>query len=96
MKRGTVTVQGGPPQFSVQNWAALRPGDNILLSRKPGTTEAGTVDDVSLDGDIIWLRQYAASTRRLIHATDFVEIRCSSEQFSVSRIAALMSIKQVP
>lgn len=62
--------------FLVPDWTLLCPGDQILVQELPGQWQAGTVDQVAEAGDVLWMRDSALNSRRLIHTTDVAGIFC--------------------
>jgi hypothetical protein len=50
-------------------WADLQPGDFVALARRGGPVHAGTVEDRTADGLIIWIRT-GLNERQLFHLED--------------------------
>ena len=79
----------------VEDWTALRPGDQILIQELSGHQQAGTVDQVSDAGDVLWIRYSGLNSRRLIHTAEIVEITCQAAQIEPPRLAALLNTQTI-
>ena len=54
------------------NWAAIQPGDRVVLYGSKPEMHA-TVEDRTADGSVIWIRD-ELNERRLIHIDDYSEV----------------------
>jgi hypothetical protein len=58
----------------VADWTALKRGDRIWIRRKGQTTVAGSVDDRTFDGNILWILPHGTSERKMYHRSDGDEV----------------------
>lgn len=58
----------------VPDWAGLRRGDAVELRRGDALVRRGTVEDLTPDSTMLWLSQYGAENREIIHREDGYEL----------------------
>lgn len=63
-----------PFQLEVSDWRVLV-GCQVEIQFPNGVTDAGTVEAVTFDGEILWLQQQGAVPRRLVERERGMEIR---------------------
>lgn len=54
--------------YTVSDWTALK-GCDVQIWSGSTVIDNGTVDDATYDGEILWLKQDGATTRRLVQKT---------------------------
>ena len=59
----------------LKSWAGLVIGEEVEVLRGSEVVCAGRVDDVSLNGNVLWLRGKDAAQRQLFVAADGVRVR---------------------
>ncbi|MCA4134038.1 Hpt domain-containing protein [Arthrobacter sp. M4] len=67
------------PDFCDIDWRTLT-GQKVEIEIANGITDAGVVDTVTMDGQILWLRQDGAIPRRLVEKGPGVGIRVLSRE----------------
>jgi hypothetical protein len=85
-----VTRHKHPELTSVRNWTALRTGDRVLIEETSGGQRTGFIDEISLSGNVLWIRYSALNSRQLIHKTEVADIKCRPEEINTARLAALL------
>lgn len=64
-----------PTDAAVSDWTDLRPGQGVTVIEGGHPTVAGTIDAITPDATIIWVRLRGPAPRRLFLCTDPVIIR---------------------
>jgi hypothetical protein len=71
-----------PAASFVADWTALKGGDRIWIRRKDQTIVAGSVDQLTYDGNILWILPHDTSARKMYHRSDGDEIWTHHESLS--------------
>lgn len=63
-----------PTAVRASDWTHLRTGQAVTVAEPGHLAATGTVDDITPDASILWIRLPVASPRRLFMCTDQVKI----------------------
>lgn len=85
-----MTTHKHPELTSVRNWTALRTGDRVQIEETSGNQRTGFIDEISLTGNVLWIRYSALNSRQLIHKTEVADLKCRPEEIDTARLAALL------
>lgn len=59
---------------SVTDWTALKPNDRVIIRYEGGKEQIAFVDEISPSGDIVWIKSVSLAERKLVHASDCLEL----------------------
>lgn len=68
-------AQAAANPAKLKSWACLVIGEGVEIFRGSEVICTGKVDDVSLNGNVLWVRPADAAARRLFVAADGVRVR---------------------
>jgi hypothetical protein len=88
MARNATT--GVPTEVVIPNWELLRTHDRILIQFKTGQQQPGIVDEVFVNGHVLWIWPAGPEVRQLIHMADIGHIRCKTADYTAARLAGLL------
>lgn len=60
---------------ALTDWTELQEGDPVEIIKNAQTIEKGLTEEVSLSGNVLWLKAEGVETRRLYAKSDGVLIR---------------------
>lgn len=66
-----------PAMVRRSDWTHLRPGQAVTVAEHGHPAGNGTIDDITPDASILWVRLAGASPRRLFMCTDPVKIHAT-------------------
>lgn len=52
----SIWIEAVSPSASIEDWEALRSGNRVLTQRPGGIARVGTVEDISDDAFLVWVR----------------------------------------
>ncbi|MDQ4490191.1 hypothetical protein RBS60_08260 [Sinomonas sp. ASV486] len=73
--RGAVVSRRGAYQAPVENWAELAVGEVVEVVRHAQVVSRGTVEEVSLSGNVMWILSDGPHDRQLCLKSDGVIVR---------------------
>jgi hypothetical protein len=73
--RGAVLSRRGAYQAPVENWAELAVGEVVEVVRHAQVVARGTVEEVSLSGNVLWILPQGPQERQLCLKSDGVIVR---------------------
>jgi hypothetical protein len=68
---------GFPAMVRASDWTHLWTGQAVTVAEQGRPAGTGTIDDISPDASVLWVRLAGVSPRRLFVRTDPVKIRPS-------------------
>jgi hypothetical protein len=77
-------------KFEIINWMALRSEDPITILYNSGASENAVIDEVSGEGEVIWVRYTDLALRKLVHKSEAVGLYGEPTAYEVGRVAALV------
>ncbi|WP_415854742.1 hypothetical protein [Sinomonas sp. G460-2] len=73
--RGAVLTRRGAHQAPIADWTVLRAEDPIEIIKHAQLVAAGRVEEVSLSGNVLWIKADGGEPRRLFLKSDGVLVR---------------------
>jgi hypothetical protein len=66
-----------PADVPASDWTCLRSGQAVTIAEQGRPASPGTIDNITPDGSILWVRLPGPSPRRLYLSTDPVTVQPS-------------------
>ncbi len=73
--RGTVISRRRATAATVSDWRSLTVGETVEILKHAQVVTAGTVEEVSLSGNVLWLVPAGPAGTQLFLKSDGVEVR---------------------